>query len=100
MSEWIKTTASIDGSHDPDVECYTNGTTWNGWDNIALTKAGIMEWLDSSPYDYRFITNKDGNESILIYFEDEEIIDSSPLWVKDHFETVYFMDSYCFVVNG
>ena len=95
---WIKTTASIDGDHNPDVECYTDNTTWNGWNNVALTRKGIAEWLDSSPYDYRF-TVKNGIPSITIYFEDEETIESSPLWNGETFEEVYFMDGYCFVVN-
>lgn len=99
MNDYKLTTASIDGLHDPDVECYSDGTKWNGWDNVALTRKGITEWLDSSPYDYRFISHN-GVPSVIIYFENEETIESSPLWNGEEFVEVYFMDGYCFVAEG
>lgn len=99
MNAWTKGTASIDDDHNPDVECYYDNTTWNGWDNVALTRNGIAEWLDSSPYDYRFIV-KNRNPAVVIYFEDEITIESSPLWNGQEFEEVYFIDDYCFVIKN
>lgn len=97
MNEFRLTKCSIDGEGD-SVECYTDGTTWNGWDNVALTRKGIMEWLDSSPYDYHFFMNGE-IPSIRIQFEEETIIESSPLWDGSEFVEAYFMDGYCFAVN-
>jgi hypothetical protein len=92
---------AIDGDlSDPAniVEGYTDGATWNGWECPMLPKDQLQSWLDASPYDYRFFTNSDGNESVRIYFDDrEEVIDSSPLFTPDGLLTVYPMEGYCFV---
>jgi len=98
MNTFRKAYASIDGEKNPSVECYTDGSTCNGRDNIALTKNGLMEWLNESPYDYRFVVDG-GIPSVLIYSEPETIIQSSSLWNGEEFEDVYFMHDHCFLLD-
>ncbi len=77
---------------------YTVGynTETKEWTNV--------EWLDASPYDYKFLEaktklNKRDYPVLLIYFDDrEEIIESTPLPTDDgEILEGYFMESYCFV---
>ncbi len=97
---------SIDGDESEEniVEGYTDGTLWNGWANICFTREQVSAWLDTSPYDYKFLEaktklNKRDYRVLLIYFDDrEETIESTP-FPTDSGEILegYFMESYCFV---
>lgn len=82
---------SIDGDTEENtiVDGWTDESTWNGWDNIWLDESQLVEWLDSSPYDYR----KLANGSILVYFEEEQT------FTPDEVDgmTLYCMNGYCFV---
>lgn len=69
-------------------EGYTDGSLWNGWSNVLFTREQISAYLDSTPYDYRFCeANTPLNDRdypiLIIYFEDEEIIESSPIPTND-----------------
>jgi hypothetical protein len=101
-----KSKFSIDGDENEEniVEGYTDGTLWNGWANVCFTREQVSVWLDSSPYDYKFLEprtklNNRDYPVLLIYFDDrEETIESTPLPTDsgDILEG-YFMESYCFV---
>jgi hypothetical protein len=101
-----KSKFSVDGDENDDniIEGYTDGTTWNGGANVCLTREQVSEWLDASPYDYRFLEartkfNRRDYPVLLIYFGDrEETIESTPLPTDsgDILEG-YFMEGYRFV---
>jgi hypothetical protein len=96
----------IDGNEKEEntFEGYTDGTLWNGWANVCFTRQQVSAWLDSTPYDYRFlepktVLNRRDYPVLLVYFHDrEEMIESSPLPTDDgEILEGYFMESYCFV---
>lgn len=83
-------------------EGYSDGSTWNGWYNVALTRAQVAAWLDSSPYDYKFLEanstlNNRDYPVLIIYMEDEDIIESSPVPTEEGIIEAYFMEGYCFM---
>lgn len=92
-----KALASIDGdtAEDNVIECYTDGTLWNGWTSVCMTREQVSEWLNASPYDYRF----DDDGTLLIAYDDRtEKIESTPLPTDDgQILEGYFLDGYCFV---
>lgn len=66
-------------SDDSEVfEGYTDGSLWNGWTSIFLTKGQAKKFFRSTPYDYRFIGRKN-KERFIVYMEQEEIFFSSPI---------------------
>ena len=66
-----------------EFEGYTDGSLWNGWANVCFTRNQVKEFLDTTPYDYRFIEGdmvKNTDAQLIIYWEDgEEQFPSSPL---------------------
>lgn len=97
---------SIDGNDDKNsiVEGYTDGTLWNGWANICFTREQVSQWLDASPYDYRFLEaktalNKRDYPVLLIYFDDQEEIIESTSFQIDSGKTLegYFIEGHRFV---
>jgi len=81
-----------------EYEGYTDGELWNGWANVFFTREQLVEMLDSLPYDYRFceansVLNNRNFPILIVYFEDEEIIESSPFYADD-LETL--VEGYCF----
>ena len=96
---------AIDGNTDPEevFEGYTDDTTWNGWACVTFTKEQMEIWLKSSPYDYRFMEvghqfNKFNVPAVLIYFEEETTIESTPFVIENgDLVEGYYMDGYCFV---
>jgi hypothetical protein len=91
-----KINVSIDGKTDEESEIFEGYT-----DNIlptpamALTKDEVIKFLDTSPYDYRFM--KQGGNPILRVFRGEryEDIKSSPIPTDegDFFEG-YFLNGF------
>lgn len=88
---------------DDQFEGYTDGSLWNGWASVYFTREQIAAWLDDSPYNYRFIEantkeNRRDYPVLVIYFEDEETIESSPI-VTDAGDLIeaYPMEGYCFM---
>ena len=89
--------ASIDGdtAEDNVIECYTDGTLWNGWTSVCMTREQVSEWLNASPYDYRFLDN---GTLVIAYDDRAERIESTPLPTDDgQILEGYFLDGYCFV---
>lgn len=71
-----------------EFEGYTDGSLWNGWANVVFTREQVSKWLDSTPYDYRFLEagtpqNTRPYPVLVIYFEDQETIESTPLPTDD-----------------
>lgn len=92
-----KALVSIDGdtAEDNVIEAYTDGTLWNGWTSVCMTREQVSEWLNASPYDYRFLA--DGT-LVIAYDDRTEQIESTPLPTDDgQILEGYFMDGYCFV---
>ena len=95
---------SGDENEENIFEGYTDGTLWNGWANVCFTREQVSVWLDTSPYDYKFLEaktklNKRDYPVLLIHFDDrEETIESTPL-PTDSGEILegYFMEIYFFV---
>lgn len=101
---WRLSKFSIDGKNNPDVpeiEGYTDNSTWNGWASIACTRNQIVDWLEKTGNKFEIIEPSEETEveyPILILFWDEyEIIESSPLWIEGEFKEVYFLDGWCWV---
>ena len=95
---------SIDGKKDLNeiFEGYTDGALWNGWACVTFTREQMEKWLQSSPYDYRFVPMSetiDGpTNHVIIYFEDETTIESTPLVIENgDLVEGYYMACYCFV---
>lgn len=91
-----KIRVSIDGKTNEETESfegYTDNTLPTP--GIALTKGEVTKFLDSSPYDYRFI--KDGSISFLRVFRGEryEDIPSTPV-PTDEGKIIegYFLDGF------
>ena len=85
--------------NEEQFEGYTDGSLWNGWANVHFTREQIGAWLDSSPYDYRFFEantpmNNREYPVLVIYFEDEEVIESSLLCLQYEDGTVEILESY------
>jgi hypothetical protein len=81
-------------------EAYTNGSSWNGWACPHFTREQISAWLDSTPYDYRFLeSNTPMNDReypvLVIYFEDEETIESSPICIRKDNGILEILEGYC-----
>ena len=85
-------------------ECYTDGSLWNGWASVYFTREQFAAFMAGSPYDYRFMdTNTKQNRRdypvLIIYFEDEKTIESSPIGIEETGEILeaYPMDGFCFM---
>lgn len=69
-----------------EFEGYTDGSLWNGWSNAFFTREQLVDVM--SPYDVRFcdahtpLNNRDYPIAI-VYMEDEEILESSPICLDD-----------------
>jgi len=50
---------------------YTNGELWNGWAQVYMTKKQVTKWLDSTPYNYEFISNPRGYTHLIIYWDNQ-----------------------------
>lgn len=104
-NNWTIVKAYIDSEESEElqtVEAYTDGSDWNGWANVALTRKGLTDWLNASPYDYRFFEQNE-NPAVRIYMPNkEEVIESSPLLVPTDggldLVEVYFMEGFCFLI--
>lgn len=103
---WRLSKFSIDGKNNPEVptiEGYTNGSTWNGWVVVACTRFQILEWLKKTGTEFEIIEPniKDGGITeyprLILYWEGYEVVESSPLWLNENFEEVYFLDGWCWV---
>ena len=80
-----------------EFEGYTDGGLWNGWANVCLTQEQIKEFLDISPYDYRFIEDK--QSSLVVFWADViRTYPSSPLPTDDgDILEGYFLDGLEFI---
>jgi hypothetical protein len=91
-----KISVSIDGKTVEDTEVfegYTNGILPTP--NIALIKKEVIRFLDSSPYDYRFV--KHGSISFLRVYKGERFVDipSTPVPTDDgNILEGYFLDGF------
>jgi hypothetical protein len=79
-------------------EGYTDGSLWNGWSNVFFTREQLKTLFADLPYDYRFCeANTNLNDKdypiLIVYFEDKEIIESSPFY-SDEVDTL--LEGYCF----
>lgn len=84
-----------------EFEGYTDGSLWNGWANICLTKEQAIKFLQSTPYDFRFEEKEDGAHLLWIYWENEvDHFYSSPLPVDGHgIEEGWFLDGLEFMIS-
>ena len=76
-------------------EGYTDGTNWGKWANVCFSREQLIEFLGSTPYDFRF--DNDGEVPIVLVYweknENPELIQSTPL-PTDNGEILegYFLD--------
>jgi hypothetical protein len=68
-----------------EFEGYTDGTLWNGWANVFFTREQLVEVM--SPYDVKFLDahtplNKRDYPVAIVYFEDEEVLESTPICLE------------------
>lgn len=93
----------IDDDASEVFEAYTNGAMWNGWSYIIMTREQVSKWLDSTPYDYKFMEahtplNPRDYPVLVIYFEDEETIESSPIpTIYGQILEGYSLNGYTFI---
>ena len=67
-----------------EFEGYTDGSLWNGWANVCFTKEQVIEFLKTTPYDFRFDVDKsEGVPVLIIDWNGGEIYFSSPLPTDD-----------------
>lgn len=86
---------------DEIIEGYTDGTEWNGWANVYFTREQLPDAL--GPYDVQFHEphtplNKRDYPIAIVYFEDELIIESSPIVTTDgDMIEAYALDGFEFI---
>lgn len=83
-------------------EGYTDGTLWNGWSNVFFTRDQLQVFVNSTPYDLRFFEantkeNDRDHPVAIIYFEDEELIESSPIAVNGEYVEGYSLNGFEFM---
>lgn len=89
-----------------EFEGYTDGSTWNKWDNVAMTREQVEKFLDTTPYDYRFVPTKQEDGKVLwtqliVYWDSGlSTYPSSPIPLDDN-KTIlegWFIDDLEFMV--
>lgn len=99
----MKKTTVISSDDYEEFECYTDGGYWNGWASVYFTREQLSAWLESTPYDYRFLApheawNKSSDPKVIIYFEHEDTI--AAIEARDENDliiTVYPMEGFQFM---
>ena len=81
----------------------SDGTAWNGWANIFMSKEQVKDFLDCLPYDYKFYNKGEIIPSIVIYGlgnDGQENVESSPIWTGEEFIEAYALNGYEFMIVG
>jgi len=101
-----KSKFAIDGiptDESPAVEGYSDGTTWNGWEKVHLTREESEKWLNPSrvPYSFREAKSELNPREIPVLAilwpnDDEEIIESNLIQTNDGLLRLYDFTGYCF----
>jgi hypothetical protein len=69
---------------DEEFEGYTDGTLWNGWISVCFTPEQVIDFMKTTPYDYRFEHGNRNDYGLVIYWDDgEEYIPCTPLPTDD-----------------
>lgn len=92
ITQLKKVRVSIDGTTESVVSAYTDFTYWNGWLNVSMTKEQLIEWMAESPYDIRFTED----DTAILYFEDEQELESVMIETEDGILPLYDMNGFCF----
>lgn len=90
-----------------EFEGYTDGSTWNKWDNVAMTREQVKKFLDASQADYRFLeANMGWNDRpypILVLYNwggvEPVDVESFAIFVDDEFVETYYLDLEFMVVK-
>ncbi len=83
-----------------EFEGYTDGSLWNGWANVCFTREQVIEFMKTTPYDFRFEqTQFPIPDGLTIYWDDvEEFYPSTPLPTDDgDILEGYFLDGLEFM---
>jgi hypothetical protein len=82
-----------------EFEGYTDGSLWDGWANVCLSREQIEEFLKSLPYDFKFSENG-GIPQVTIWWDinEPETTKSIPLPL-DNGDIIegYFLDGLEFM---
>lgn len=84
-----------------EFEGYTDGSLWNGWAHVCLSREQLVEFLKctSTPYDFKFSENG-GIPQVTIWWDknEPETIQSTPLPTDDgDILEGYFLDGFEFM---
>jgi hypothetical protein len=63
-----------------EFEGYTDGSLWNGWASVLMTKKQARAFFGSTPYDFRF-TGKGVHEKLIVYVDSSgsDVYDCTPI---------------------
>lgn len=79
------------------VEGYTDGTLYNGWANVYFTREQLCAAVGA--YGIRFIKpntrhNRRDYPVAIVYFEDELLIESSPIGIENENGELCYIEAY------
>jgi hypothetical protein len=75
------------------IDGYTDDTTWNGWNNVFVTKEQFISWIEQTPMDYSI----DDKGVITIDFSEHGQDNDTFIPKVIDGITLYSLNGYCFV---
>jgi len=91
---------------DDVFEGYTDGSLWNGWANVCFTREQIKNFMDTTPYNYKFIESgtfpnliEGWYPLLVVYWDMEEEVYHSTSLPTDNGDILegYFLDGLEFM---